>query len=698
MPLSRQIATTLSKSILILTLLCSTVCPASADLIEFKDFDKELASHGIQPAYSDEGLVALIELIRNEVELIATRAAASTGDEQAKLRTLADAVSAALDNYARLAATSDNAAKAAAFPALKSLLYSVRGEVLGEQKHHKIRVIFGVLKNLSLKIPYLTPETRTLPLDLERARMESANLQDPSTGQSYIHPADLAGLSSEQVSLLDVLPDNYLWYTEHELRKIKAQYKTAWNALEARMEERISAVLGHAYRMDQARRILLLDGILSTATSPKVATHDLYRQSWTLKWGEEVQTEALGNRLYAELGGKYADLAYANKGGLRDLVLVLDRDDPKDAGKPCDTIVTVDQLKTCLLASKYKFDVSLYIVGQGLITEDALRQEPFASAPDEKKALLGRWYVTFNESSVELFSGGNTFLRLGVGPMSLAGATSDRVKRGLAIFAYWIQNKDVKDENNKGVIDRRTGAYVEYMHDLGASLGSLKIAGNPNRLKVGDAFVRRSHEKVTFTANMLYVPKAFDATTYADAVWMTRKIINLPPEVIVAAIAATRWPDFQQDVMASRLIARRNAIARVFDVGAPIAFEVSPAVVPLRTPADRLEAVRRFRLSIATQEDEGKAVALLESSMREAGIVLENGQSDYEDSVSLWMDDSKAKSGDRVLQTTDCKRSVIVSLLERTMHPSGLSRRVQRRSDDKPLPVCRPTRASLGLN
>jgi hypothetical protein len=698
MRLSHQAATPLLKSILILTLLCSAACPASADLMEFKDFDKELANHGIQLTYSAEGLVDLIELIRNEVELIRTRAAASTGDEQEKLRTVADAVSEVLDNYAKLAATSDNAAKAAAFPALKSLLYSVRGEVLGQQKQHKMRVIFGVLKNLSLKIPYFTPETRALPLELARARMESANLQDPSNGQSYIDPADLAGLSSERVSHLDVRPDNNLWYTEHELQKIKAQYKTAWNALEARMEAYVSAILRRAYRLDQARRILLLDRIQSKATSPKVATHDLYSQSWTLKWGDEVQTESLGNRLYAELGGKYADLVYANKGGLRDLVLVLDGDDPKSAEKSCGTIVTVDQLKACLLASKYKFDVSPYIAGHGLITEDVLRQEPFASASDEKKTLLGRRYVTFNESSVEFASGGNSFLRLGAGPMSLAGARSDRVKRGLAIFTYWIQNKDAKDDNNRGVIDRRTAAYTEYMHDLGASLGSLKISGNPNLLKVGDAFVRRSHKKVTFTANMLYLPKAFDATTYADAVWMTRKIINLPREEIVAAIAATQWPDFQQNVMASRLIARRNAIARVFDVAGPIAFEVSPAVVPLKTPADRLEAVRRFRLSMATQDDEGKAVALLENSMREAGIILENGQSDYEDSVSLWVNDSRVKSGDRVLETMDCKRSVIVSLLERTMHPSGLSRRVQRRSDDKPLRGCQPTRASLGLH
>src|SRR5262245_34258473 len=267
-----------SKSFLILILLCFVAHPALADLIEFKDFDKELASHGIELAYSDEGLAALIELIKNEVELIRTRAAASKDDDQKKLRTTADAVSELLDGYVKLAATSDSAARAAAFPALKSLLYSVRGDVLGPQKVHKIRILFGVLRNLSLKIPYSPQGTRALPLDAAHARMESANLQDPGTGRSYIDPADLVGLSSERISLLDVRTDNYLWYTEHELHEIKAQYTTAWNALEARMEARISAVLGRTYRLEHARRILVIDGIRSKATSPKADTHDLYRQ------------------------------------------------------------------------------------------------------------------------------------------------------------------------------------------------------------------------------------------------------------------------------------------------------------------------------------------------------------------------------------------------------------------------------------
>jgi hypothetical protein len=179
---------------------------------------------------------------------------------------------------------------------------------------------------------------------------------------------------------------------------------------------------------------------------------------------------------------------------------------------------------------------------------------------------------------------------------------------------------------------------------------------------------------------------------------MARKIINLSREDILAAVAATQWPDFQQEIMANRLIARRNAIARMLDVGAPISYDVAPMVIALSTPADRLAAVTRYQLSITTQGDDSKAVALLEQFMRDCGIRIDDGEARFEDQVSRWSIHLIGRNEEAVLAANACENSVIVSLLERTLHPAGLARRIYRRSDDKPLKACQPTAKTLGLH
>jgi len=684
----------LRRRIVLAVLVVSFSLPAIAQVTELERFDKELAAHGVSVEYTASGMTALIELTRSDLAGMRTVAAADNDDRE-KIGRMAVAVAGALDNFVAIAASGDAAAKAAAFPALKSMLYSMRSELSGKRKVSKLAVAFGILRNLSWDLPYLSPEERMRPLTLAEAKLEAANLEDPQAGKVYPGPTDVAGLTSEQVSRLEVRSDNYLWYTESELHRLTAQHKTAWKALEARIESRVTESLQAPYSLDRARRVLVFERIRSEASSPKIETRDLYGQEWKVKWGEEVQTEPLANHLYVELGGKFEDLVYANQGGLRDLVLVLNEPDHDDSH--CNHIPTLEKLRSCLLRSTYKFDVSAHVVGHSVITEEILQQEPFASLPADKTGLLGRGFVTFNESLVEFQTGAGEFQRLGAAPMSSGGALDDRVKRGLAVLSYWIQNKDVKDDNNRGVIDRRSSTYVEYMHDMGASLGDLKISGNPNLLKVGEAYVRRRGGKVKFTANMLYVPKVFGHVTYADAAWMARKIGKLSREQILAAVAATQWPDFQQEVMASRLIARRNAIVRMFDAGPLLSYEAAPRVIALSTPADRLAAVTRYQLSIATQGDDGKAVALLEQSMQSCGISIADGQARFADKVDLWEIQRKGQSAEAVLATNDCEKSVIVALLERTLHPAGLARRVSRRSDDKPLEACQPTAKTLGI-
>jgi hypothetical protein len=655
-------------------LACIVSVRAEARLEALKGFDKDLAAHGVTERYSASGMEALLALVREQIE---------EADREGE-RAIADAGRGVLYRATKVSASSDPAVLSEEFDALKSFLYSLRSEVRGEVKTCLLADILRLINNASLEVPYLTPQERARPLTPGEAALEATNLVDARSGTEYAEPTKLAGLSPEQISELDVRRDDYLWHDEAALAALKARHGTAWKALEAEAEARVSETDHVPYSLPRARRILLFRGIKSTATTPKIDAEDLNGHAWKVKWGEEVQAEPVANHLYAELGGKFADLVYVNKGP-SDLVLVLDESGSPTETKRCESVATFDDFKHCLRKSKYKFDVSAYVVGHGVVSEAMLRDEPFASASGPTSALVGREFVTFNESLVEFQWSGHGTQQLGAGPLSSTGARSQRALRGLAILTYWIHNKDAKDANSKGVVEVTDASYLQYFHDMGASLGSLRISGNPNRLQVGEHFARRRHHDVKFHSNMLYVPKAFHDATYADAMWMIRKIVRLTREDLRAAVARTRWPDFQQDVLASRLIARRNAIARAFDVDSIMPVDTAPTVVSLRTPADRRAAVERYELSIATGGDAEKAQALLEEFMTAAGIDMNDGLTEVEDRPDALADDS-------VLETTDCKRSVLVAWLETTIHPAGLSRRVYRRADDKPLKACRPTR------
>jgi len=660
--------------------LTATSPPTRARLVELKHFDKTLEQQGVGLEYTDDGLARLIALVRQEVPRIEERAATASGRKRAHLQLLAGAIHDELAIAATIHASSNADAKAAAFPALKSLLYSIRSDLQGRRTGGKIAILFNVLRNLSLERPYLGVEERRRPLTIEQARLEAVNLLDPETGATYATPDALVGLSSDQVSRLDVREDNFLWMTEAELGRVRARQGTAWRGLESRVEAHASNRIHAPYKIEQARRILEFDGVKSGGTTPKILTRDLHDYGWTIKWGDEVHSEALATRLYIELGGKFADLVYANDGRGDDLVLVLNASDVVGAEGACEQVATFEGFAECLRTSTYEFDVSAHVVEHGVITADVLRREPFASAGDAGATLVGREFVTFNESLVAFEPRDEDFLRLGGGPLSSGGALDDRVKRALVVLTYWIYNKDAKDHNNHGVIDRESAAYLEYMHDLGASLGSLAISGSPNRLSVGDRFLVRRGHSVRYRDNMLYVPKAFRRATFADELWMARKIVALSRETILDSVAATSWPDFQQQVMASRLIARRNQIARAYDLGEPISNDTPPMTVSLRSPEERLDAARRY----------GLTPERLEAFMRESGIAIEGGRAEFEDHPTVSSDDG-------VLETNDCRKSVLIALFERSLHPTGLARRLGRHDDEEPLPICQPTRRSLGL-
>jgi hypothetical protein len=168
---------------MLVVLAAGSSLPASAALVEIKDFDKELAAKDISAEYSDSGMAALLAETASDLEALRRQAAEEKGDDREELEEMADAVGDALARFSAIAASDDAAAKHAAFPALKSMLYSLRAEVRGRPKTGKLAVALGTLRNLSLKIPYLAPDERNRPLTRAQAELEASDLEDPRTGQ-----------------------------------------------------------------------------------------------------------------------------------------------------------------------------------------------------------------------------------------------------------------------------------------------------------------------------------------------------------------------------------------------------------------------------------------------------------------------------------------------------------------------------------
>src|SRR6185503_17345381 len=201
-----------------------------------------------------------------------------------------------------------------------------------------------------------------------KAGDEAFNLVDPSGQREFATPDELADLPVERIAGLDVRADDTMWYRQAELDRIKAAHGSAWRALEAQTEALVGEDLGEPYSIDRARRVLFLEAVKDTATSPKVDTKDAWGLEWTLKWGEEIHSEPIANRLYVELGGKFTDLPYANAAGRDELVLVLGKPGAAEADeKPCERIPDLRTLRRCLRDSPFKFELEPYVLESGTI-------------------------------------------------------------------------------------------------------------------------------------------------------------------------------------------------------------------------------------------------------------------------------------------------------------------------------------------
>jgi len=381
-----------------------------------------------------------------------------------------------------------------------------------------------------------------------------------------------------------------------------------------------------------------------------------------------------------KLGAKFADLVYANNSGINGVVLILN--DSKEESS-CDHISDFQMLKKCFLKSNYKFDISPYVLEKGFITKKNVNKilvNLSHSGLEQYKAenLIGHGYVTFKESMVE-FKSDELMIRKGASPASFLGAKKDRVGRGYLMLAVYLYNIDQKDDNSRTVIAKNFGKdkkdqYFEFTHDFGASMGKPGQSLHINGMRHGKKFMKQGSiftDDIIIKQMMIWKPKAWKKTTFADAMWMARKILRLSKADLEEVAASTLWPKYMQDAFVQKMRLRRNRIAKVFHMTDEL--DPNERTLPrliikreLKTKSDRESVAKEFNLD----------VKVIEKILRRNGHLDKDGKTKYTDYL--------VKNNTVI----SCHRSLITNLLEKTHFPSGLERRQERAKDDKPLPNC----------
>ncbi|MDF1824686.1 MAG: hypothetical protein P1U68_08595 [Verrucomicrobiales bacterium] len=600
----------------------------------------------------------------------------------------------ALLNRARCHPGNERLRKEACHVAIRNLYSIFSDQFLGKKdfdpydrtKREKNLVIkafvFRAQKNSTR---FYDPKERGCRVGPFAAKKEATNLVDPDCPDRFMEPAQLAKLSHEEVSQLDISPTNPMWHTHSRME----HRPDTWSHVENWIENEVSKELldkkkfekefpGFRYRLYAARRVLFWEDVKVTATSPKIDTIDAFDQEWKLKWGEESVIEPVANRLRLLAGSRYTDLTYANVGGSSHLLILpsaLQKSMNPDKVMPLTRADFVREMKT----SKYDFNVEPFILSSGVITEDnadtilaGLPEE--ALKPFRKKRLIGRTWIRFRESMVEAK---HDVVNSG-GPITTDSvvATRDRALRQSMIAAFWMADVDVKEDNHRGVWTKNFAGqggdqYMEFFHDPGSSLGGARRSGEVNRLNYDYAtggFLWLNPLSISLYSDsfQIYRPGAWSHTTFADQLSGVRHLARITKAEICEAIQHSHMPDFYQESLAWRLIKRRDLIAKVYDVplrdgpaGAP------PTIaVPLTTRSNRAAAAARYHVPLAEIENDLVRTGHLDGNHRSGNTI--------EPFVDILAEKATI---------TPYHETVLSGIIRDFRHPSGFIERMNRFND-----------------
>ena len=562
---------------------------------------------------------------------------------------------------------------------LEGVEFPVEGELFPSPKKLFDGIVVGGL--IGHKVPGVSKRKQQLPMGEAAALRESPFLYDKG-GDRFYTVEELAAMTPEEVSRLDVPPDHPNWYDDEAFAKIDSD---APGHFERFLEDgltralRREGVLGPNspdYDMQTARRVLFLDYIFDAATSPKGQASDSFGVAWKLKWGPESSTESVTWQLYTLAGSKATDVVLTNGAGPAEMILVMMDPEEAAAQPEVDTLRYPSNLEELLAAVEefYEFDLNPFIHSHGTITsgnvDELLQNLPSGGKPEyQRDRLIGRQWVAFKESCIELPTKG--VMRRGDGVrLSDELAINDRVARASFLFDMWVANRDVKDDNSEAFFilnstgdDIALDGYREGRHDQGLTLGSLTAAGDLNSFDVDGQFMGRGlFGNLRFKQSIIYKPATYDMMTWADGKWMARHLAAITDEELRAAAKASLWPDFAQEALIYRLANRRDRMAELFGLSGPSTYPAPSLTVPLGRPEEIAAAESRYGLPAGVLAEE---LARRGKGSGYADTVLKNGV------------------------ITSTQKSPLVCLLTRHLYPSGLATRFKMMSK-KPPKTCGP--------
>ncbi len=550
----------------------------------------------------------------------------------------------------------------------------LEGTLLSEDTAEKTRSYYKVLKIFhALIMDQLSPSI-----------LSNTEVWFRSNPSLFIVDHDSKGTHPE----LQIPPQHMMWRSEEQGNVDQ------WGKMEHWFEEKI----GGGYKLEGLRKVLVFRGIKNTGTSPKIMTSDLsnHNHLWKVKWGPETQIEPIANRLYLKLGGKFTDLVYSNGKGKDQLILLLmdqagQNNLSSDLGRRyarCSNIRNQSRLVYCLKKSNYRFDLRPFIVDYGK-TRDILPSILPAISPERMNTpwyakLKESSYLTFKESGVEFqykkrIDSQSFYHRIGRSSHSVAGAEFDRVQRGLAIFHFWINNTDPKDDNSRLYLvedfDKSGWETVEGLHDLGAAFG--RTAGHINSMGLGENFISMMNNQflqIVFHQPLLYKPQAWDKATFQDLQWMVKKIVALKTTEIMTIINHSSWPSFMKNLLTFKLVRRQEQLASAFSVTHLLQEEVH-----------LVESFDHFTIDLSTKEKRQTIADRYQIPLREIelSMVTHGFLKDANDEQPYL--DVLVKNG----KIMSCHQTILLGILEEYNYPSGLGRRLSRSSDHQALVRCR---------
>jgi hypothetical protein len=175
-------------------------------------------------------------------------------------------------------------------------------------------------------------------------------------------------------------------------------------------------------------------------------------------------------------------------------------------------------------------------------------------------------YIIFREGLLEAKV--SSVNRIGSWSFNKNSSPDHREVRGLSIFAAWLANSDMKEEGQTKLIlkDNDSPESMYYsLNDLGWGFGSFMYPESIGFFK-WNPIKRISEKGVSLNYMTWRWSDLFDGITYDDARWIIRRMARLSRAQISAAVALGKWDKKVEAVVIEKLIARRNAFVKAFNL------------------------------------------------------------------------------------------------------------------------------------